>query len=647
MKAFRLALLELRRFRGGPLRRLVPVALALVPLLYGSLYLWANWDPYGSLDEVPVAVVNQDQPVQQSGQYINAGDQFVRQLKTTELFDWHFTDAADARKGLRQGRYYFTITVPRGFSAGLATATRPNPRHAEMTITKNDANGYIAGIMADTVEARLQNQVNSAAHTAYARAIYGEVDAVREKLRSASDAAGRLVEGSGLAEQSAGGLTEGLKGVHDGAEDISGGVEQISETAEQLDGRIDAVAELAADRIPGAVTSLVDASGVVVNGLSTVTTATGSITERTSENVSGLEQLGRDHPVLLDDPGYQRLMDNARRLSDAAANADTEADQALGDARQANDRALALRENTSSLQSRVRTLTAPADDLSSGTEQLASGTRTLVGGLQGLVGSSETLHTATNRLSGGARELSGLIDDSLAKIPPTSPTQVARAAEVLGSPALIEENNLNPAKVYGRGMAPFFFAIALWVFGMAAYLLLEPVNLRALGGRVSAFVVALAGLLPAAVLGIVGGLTLLGVLVLGLGLDPIHPLWTVGLVALAAAAFTTVVHFLRTWLGVVGDAVSLVLLIVQLTASGGLYPMETTPVFFQAIHPYLPMTYLVDGLRVTISGGLVEHLRLDLAVLGGFLVAFLALTTLVVRRHRTWTLRRLHPQIEL
>src|SRR5437764_13792215 len=108
MKAIRLALLELCRFR-GPVRRLVPVLLALVPLLYGALYLWSSWDPYGRLSQIPVAVVNSDRSVEINGQQINAGEQFTQQLRTTNTFDWHFTRAAEAHEGLKRGRYYFTI----------------------------------------------------------------------------------------------------------------------------------------------------------------------------------------------------------------------------------------------------------------------------------------------------------------------------------------------------------------------------------------------------------------------------------------------------------------------------------------------------------------------------------------------------------
>lgn len=61
-------------------------------------------------------------------------------------------------------------------------------------------------------------------------------------------------------------------------------------------------------------------------------------------------------------------------------------------------------------------------------------------------------------------------------------------------------------------------------------------------------------------------------------------------------------------------------MILQLTACGGLYPVETLPAPFRAIHPFLPMSHLVDGLRVTISGGNTAHLVADVLVLAGFLV---------------------------
>ncbi|NHD18368.1 MULTISPECIES: YhgE/Pip domain-containing protein [unclassified Actinopolyspora] len=647
MRVVKLALLELRRFRGGKLRPLVLVALVLVPLLYGSLYLWSNWNPYGRTEHVPVAVVNNDQPVRASGQFIDAGKQFTEQLRSRRLFDWNFVDAREARRGLRQGDYYFTITVPKDFSAKLGSATHRLPQRAELEITKNDANGYIAGIMADTVEAELQNQINAAAHSAYARTLYDEMDTMRQKLLNASKAAEQLVEGTSLSVRGTEGLSSGLSGAVDGARDISTGVDDISTAAAQLDRRLTALTNLTADRLPARMDDAVDAGGAVVQGMSTVATATSFIADRASNDVAGLEELGRKHPELGQDPTYRRVLRNARQLAGTTAKTNDRASEVLSEARRANSELATLRRSVDTVQQRITAVTEPADRVTAGTSALSSGAETLTSSLNNLSSSSRTLNAGAQQLNSGAEELKSLVDQGLSRIPPTDPARVSRAADVLGSPTAITQQNLNPAHVYGRGLAPFFFAIALWVFGLFAYLLLKPVNTRAMAGRNLAATIALAGWLPAAVLGTLGAGVLLAVVGFGLGLDPIH-LWpTVGLLALGATAFVAIDHLLRTAFGAVGDAVSLVLLIVQLTASGGLYPMETTPVPFQAIHPYLPMTYLVDGLRVTISGGLTEHLVRDLIVLGGFLLASLVLTTIVVARQRVWTIGRLHPRIEL
>ncbi|MFC7341143.1 YhgE/Pip family protein [Saccharopolyspora griseoalba] len=646
MKAIRLAWLELRRFRGR-LRRLIPIVLITIPLLYGALYLWSNWDPYGRLDQVPVAVVNNDEPVDARGEHIDAGAMFVERLKANDVFAWHFVRPGTARRGLEEGRFYFSIEVPRDFSAKLAAAADGDPQRAHVRMVKNDANGYIVGIMADTVQTRLQEEINAAAHAGYTRALYGEMGRIRERLTTASEATKRLVGGTELAQQGTDGLRRGLAGVRDGTGMVSRGAQDVSSAVEQLDARLNDMADFAAGQLPDAVNELVHASEVAVNALTGISSATDSVRRDAADGVSAVRQLGDRYPQLRGDPAYQQALRAAGRASESASSADAEAQRALADATRANRQALALQSSIGPLQQRVWSMTAPVDTLRTGTGELAAGASAINGGMDTLTASSDTLRTGADQLNGGSTQLQKLVDDALRRLPPTNPTEVAKAADVLGSPAKLSNSNLNPAHVYGRGLAPFFFAIALWVFGLFAYLLLRPVNPRALADRVNAWTIALAGLLPAAGLGVVGGMLLFVVVDYGLGLAPVHLWWTIGLIALGAVAFTAIDHFLRTTLGTIGDLISLVLLVLQLTAAGGLYPMETSPVFFQAIHPFLPMTYLIDGLRVTISGGLTAHLVRDAVVLGGILVVFLLATTIAVQRRRMWTIGRLHPQLEL
>ncbi|MFD4791552.1 YhgE/Pip family protein [Streptomyces sp. NPDC058459] len=89
MRSPGLAALELRRFGGGRLPRAALVALLVPPLLYGALYLWSFWDPYGRLDRVPVALVDEVQGVTAGGRKITAGADIVRGLRERRTFEWH------------------------------------------------------------------------------------------------------------------------------------------------------------------------------------------------------------------------------------------------------------------------------------------------------------------------------------------------------------------------------------------------------------------------------------------------------------------------------------------------------------------------------------------------------------------------------
>ncbi|MCM6778201.1 YhgE/Pip domain-containing protein [Nocardia sp. CDC159] len=645
MTAVRLALLEFRRFR-GPLRTLVPIALALIPLLYGSLYLWSNWDPYGRTDKIPVAVVNQDHPAEANGQLVDAGKQFTDQLRASGAFQWHFVDARAAHEGLEHGRYYFTITVPPDFSAKLVSAQRPTPERASLDITLDDANNFVVGIIAKAAKSELQDQVNSAAHAAYARAIYGELSQVKQQLHIAAIGAHALVDGTVLAQRTGVSLTDGITAARAGAAGITDGLQRLADAGTRADQAIDALAGSGATALPNAVGAAVNAATAASQTMGVVQDGTALVRQSAADADAALRQFAAVHPELALDPLLATALQRAHSLGDAAAGAAGTAEHARTAADQAATAATAVQRDFGPVQTALTGSDSPLRAISSSTRQIGSGATQITAGLTALESGAQTLRTAADQLNNGATQLAGVVDGAVQKIPDTSAEQTAKAADVLGSPVGISMDNLHPAGVYGRGLAPFFFSIAIWVVGLLAYLFLRPLNPRALAGRVGTLTVAAAGWLPVAAIAAIGGVILYGAVHFGLHLNPVHPIAVAGVLILAAGAFVAIDHFLRVSLGAIGEALSLVLLIVQLTACGGLYPIETTPAPFRAVHPILPMTYLVDALRVGISGGLTTNLVRDVLVLAGFLLVFVGATALVVRRQRVWTVARLHPRIE-
>jgi putative membrane protein len=584
VSAFRLALFELRRFR-GPLRRAALAFLLTVPSLYAGVYLWSNWDPYGRADRIPVAVVDQDRPVEVNGETIAAGRRFTDQLEADRQFDWRFVTAGKARRGLEDGKYFFIITVPRDFSARLASAADGTPRRASLDITLDDANGYIVGIIAATARAELQAQVNAAAQTAYAQAGLASLQDVRAGLKRAAKGATTLKTGAQKAHRGAGKLTSGLQALRTGAGKLTTGSAQVAGGTQQLADAADRVAA-AADRIDTPLRSA-------------------------RAKVQALQRQA--------DPD----------LADALAQAKL-AEAALTEARAVITAAVA----------QIGTLNAGAGQVAAGAKELESGIASARSG-------SARLSQADGELASGALALARKLTDAYREVPGTDASERARFAKVLANPVAVRSTNLHPARIYGRGVAPFFLSIGLWVFGLIAYILLRPVAPEALASTLRSGTVAAGAWLPAAMLGCAAALVLFAVTQWGLGLDADQPWLLIGLLLVAICTFTAIDHGLRVAFGPIGAVLSLVLLVVQLGGSGGIYPLQVSPGVFDVVHPVLPMTYTIDAFRYAISGGDTAHLVRDVAVTCGFLLAGVGGATWAVARQRRWTITRLRPELEL
>lgn len=116
MTVLRLARSELKRMTGGLLPKLTILALAMVPLLYGAVYLYANWDPYGKLNQIDAALVVQDSGATSAdGTRLEAGRKVAESLVDAHNFNWQTVSSAEeADQGVSSGKYAFALKIPRG-----------------------------------------------------------------------------------------------------------------------------------------------------------------------------------------------------------------------------------------------------------------------------------------------------------------------------------------------------------------------------------------------------------------------------------------------------------------------------------------------------------------------------------------------------
>ena len=705
----RLAGFELRRFLRGRLPVAALVVLAVIPLLYGALYLYAFWDPYGRLNHIPAALVVEDTTATASdGTEVHAGRDLADELIKREVFDWHVTDERGAEAGLADGSFQLSLRIPRDFSTNLTTGpdAAATPKSAQLVVVNDDATNYLSGIFSRTAFQEVQTAAAQTAQSGYFdKMLIGFTDLKKQTqdaadgankldngltdageganqleggIDDASSGAGKLAGNLGTAARGADDLADGLTALRSGTAQLATGTRQAAAGGKQLATAVD----VAADRIEPVLRDnaelIEDSANQVAKGADLLAANLGRLDDAADDAVRNATQLRAYLDELPDDtPGIDdaratadELVAAAKRVQSTINGSDLNALSkrlrvVAADARKiaaaaphlADDLA-AARANVDELASGLGDLAtgaqrlnsgaaeaqAGATDLRGGIYQLASGARQLDSGLGRLSAGGQRLADGLGDLQGGAAKLASGLSDGADQIPGYGDDPSGRA-DLLSDPVGLDRTVRHPAATYGVGFAPYFLALALWVGAMISFMVLRPLNRRYVVSGAPAYRVALAGLLPAVAVGLVQATILFAVVVFGLGLSPVNPLTTLGLLMLTAAAFAAIMQLLGAALGPAGRILALALLMLQLTSSGGTYPVQTTPGFFQAIHPLLPMTYVVEALRHAIDGGPAGTVVTGVLALLGYGLGALAVTVAVARRSRRLTSSDLHPEL--
>lgn len=688
MTTVRLATNELRRLTVGRLPRLALVAVLLVPLLYGGLYLYANWDPYENLDKIPAALVVADRgaPSDKGGDSHNVGKDVAADIVKKGTFDWHTVTAAQAESGVRDGRYTFAVTLPSDFSAALASPSDFEARQGLIVLTTNDANGYTGSTIATKVVDEVRRAVAAkAGETAANRLLLGFAT-IQEETKKAADGAVKLADGAKRTDQGATTLATNLDrladGQHqlaDGARTLDSGLSTASTGADKLDaGTAELAAGLATLRqqtsgLPGQSAQLAAGARSVAAGNSRLADdirpvaasaqqVVNQLTATRAAVVQKLRAAGMTDaqidaalapidqilaPVIAANDKLQAGTGAVNQLADGARKVADGADRLAGAAPK-------LTGGIGRASTGAQQVATGADQLATGTAKLSDGSRRLRDGLDTAAAGTDTLASGADRLRAGngevakgSRTLATGLGTAAGRIPNPDGSARDTTAHVIGDPVAVRTVGQASAGSYGAGLAPFFLGLAIWVGAFVVFMLIRPLSRRALAAGTATWRVALAGWLPAAAVGTAQALLLFLFATLAIGVEPANPWATVGFMIVTALAFTAVVHGLNAYFGPAGRFVALVLLVLQLTTAGGTFPWQTTPDPLHPLHALLPLSYVVDALRHLLYGGSLAGVGTALGVLAAYLAGGLALAALAGRRYRVWSGARLQPELVL
>ncbi|MDT0391849.1 YhgE/Pip domain-containing protein [Streptomyces dubilierae] len=694
MRSPRLAALELRRFGRGKLPRAALVALLVLPLLYGALYLWSFWDPYGRLDRIPVALVNDDKGATADGKKITAGDDITEGLRDSRTFDWREVDAAQARRGVEDGTYYLSLTMPADFSERIASSSGNTPETGALQVHTNDANNYIVGQISRTVFGEVRQAASTKTSRSFLDKIFVSFSDIHGKTVEAAEGADKLKGGIGKAEKGSKDLADGLKDAEDGSGRLSTALKKLTKGAGDLQDGSRGVADgtqTLADKVNGTAGKVrpflkgnektigdtarlvADSSGVIRKHLDALvkrapTAAKGAraasvtltdvharrcedpvVPDAACADLKKAKEAAADVTLIADDlntliadqdgdldaldKNLATLQKQSQALADRAPHLSEDLDDAVKKINKLNDGAARVAAGAKKLHTGLGKAKTGAVDLDEGVGELRTGADDLNGGIFKLVG--------------GSGKLAGGLHDGAERIPDYDKQDRERRTEVMADPVRLASQDLHKAPNYGTGFAPYFIPLSLWVGAMVAYMLITPMNRRALAAGASAWRIALAGWLPVVAIGVLQTVALMSVLHWAVGLQMVRAAGTVGFLFLVTACFAAIVQWLNARFGAAGRILVLALLMLQLTSAGGTYPVQTSPGFFNALHPFLPMSYVVEALRRLITGGGLEPVWHACVVLTAFTAGALALTAVAARRRQVWTLDRLHPELSL
>ena len=338
MSVVRVALVELKRLTSGVLPVLVLLAMSCIPLLYGSLYLYGNWDAYGNVNGIVGALVVEDEGAKDaSGNDLKTGADVKKSLLDAGTFDWKSVETRDkAVQGVSDGTYDFALVIPKDFSARLVSTgsfkpdekgnTGPiNPQAAGLEIITNDANNYVLTNIVTKAGTAVRDSVASKVGDKTANTLLASFTTIHGKMNEAADGADKINANTVKLSDAMTQLADGTGTLNDGAVKLADGSEQL------VDG---------SSRLIEGQNKLADGSSQLADGAGTLNQGAGKVND-----------------------GAVKLADGSSTLTNGASDAHNGASRLA-------DGSAALANGTGSLKK-------GANDLAQGAQQVADGTHSL------------------------------------------------------------------------------------------------------------------------------------------------------------------------------------------------------------------------------------------------------------------------------
>ncbi|MEX0378757.1 YhgE/Pip family protein [Bacillus sp. S4] len=358
---------------------LIPIiAVLFVPILYAGMFLWAFWDPYEQLDDLPVAVVNLDKGAELDGKPIEVGKGLVDNLKDNKSFKWEFVSEKEAKEGMEGRKYYMLVRIPDDFSSNATTLLQDDPKPLNLEYIPNESLNFLSSQIGGTAIEKIKGEVSSTLTKTYAEKMFDSIKDVSKGLADGADGANKL---------------------HDGASELHDGSSKVTDGLHTLQGKSGEMKD-GAQKLADGSNKLQDGSGKVTDGLNTLNSKTGEIQTGIGKLQDGSGKVTDGLNTLNGKTGIGKLQDGSRKVTDGLNTL--------------NGKTGEMKKGIGELRSGSEKVTKGLNTLVSKTGELKTGTIELSNGMEKLVGGQIQLEKGSQEIQKGLQELNSKVQNSVA-----------------------------------------------------------------------------------------------------------------------------------------------------------------------------------------------------------------------------------------
>lgn len=634
----------------------------ILPLIYSLVYLGGFWDPYGNLEGVPVALVNEDECEDSC-----RSDELIDKLLDKGTFDFDVVSKEEGEYGLVNKKYYAVITIPSDFTSSFDKASTKERHGTTITYAPNKKTSYLASQIINSAMTQVETELHAEVTKEVVDNLSSKLEEVPNQTSQISSGLSKLSAGSkelsdgtstlkmgtsnlntsykafdnGINELTSGinTLNSNYKVLDDGINDLYNSVHTLVPNAkQQLEALQSGVSELknGSNTLDEAITSgnykvqmnnffnntesvyvalanMCDSGSLTDTNLCTVAKSYTFVNSQTGQ--SGIESLKSSSNMIID--SENKLNDGINTLSNSLSGVNS-----LSNGLNAlDDGVLKIKNGSSSVYAGINSLKEGASSLSVNSSKINAGVNKLDTSVSALKNGSQDLNAGVNEAK---KEIDSKVEETNDSL-----EDLSGLSSYAADPVKIKEESYGKVDKYGTFFAPYFMSLSLWIGGILILIGLyyDPENRFEVLGRNS----KRKGLrlLIYNGLGVVQALILGFVLKTTMGYTVTNSLLYYGSLILISISFFAIISFLFFNFKDFGKFIAIVLLVLQLAASGGTFPVETEPLFYQLVYPFMPMKYSIELLRESLVLIDSNILIKDVIVLTVIFVCFTVLNFII------------------